>query len=80
MDTSIRAPLVAQMVKNLSEMQDTQVQPLGWEDPLEEEMKMSSSNLALRIPWTQKPVGLESMSSQRVRSNNLTTNHTFSEI
>ena len=79
MDTSIRASLVAQMVKNLSATQDIHVQPLGWEDPLEEEMTMSSSNLALRIPWTQKPGGLQSMSSQRVRCN-LTTNHTFSEV
>ena len=40
---------------------------------------MSSSSFALRIPWTEKPGGLESMSSQRV-GHNLATNHTFSEV
>ena len=43
-------PLVAQTVKNLPAMQETQVQPLGGEDPLEEEMATFSSNLAWRIP------------------------------
>ena len=44
-----------------------QVQSLGWEDPLEEGMATNSSVLAWRIPWTEKPGGLQSMGSQRVR-------------
>ena len=47
-------------------MQETQVQSLGWEDPLEEEMATHSSILAWRIPWTEEPVRLQSMGSQRV--------------
>ena len=54
------------MVKNLSAMQDTQVQSLGWEDPLEKEMAAHSSILAWRIPWTKEPGGLQSMGLQRV--------------
>ena len=46
---------MAQMVKNLSAMQDTQGQSLGWEDPLEKEMATHSSILAWRIPWTEEP-------------------------
>ena len=59
--------MVAQMVKNLPAMQETQVQSLGWEDPLEKEMATHSSILAWRIPWTEKPGGLQSMELQRVR-------------
>ena len=58
--------LVAQMVKNLPSMQETRVQSLGWEDPLEEEVATHSRILAWRIPWTQEPGGLQSMGSQRV--------------
>ena len=58
--------LEAQMVKNLPAMQDTQVQSLGWEDPLEKEMAAHSSILAWRIPWTKEPGGLQSMGLQRV--------------
>ena len=61
-----RAPLVAQMVKNLPAMQGTQVQSLGWEDSLEKRMATHSSILAWRIPWTE-PGGLQSMESQRIR-------------
>ena len=43
------------MVKNLPEIQETQVQPLGWEDPLEKAMATHSSILAWRIPWTEEP-------------------------
>ena len=43
------------MVKNLPAMQDTWVQSLGWEDPLEKEMATHSSILAWRIPWTEEP-------------------------
>ena len=60
---------MAQWVKNLPAMQETQemcVQSLGWEDPLEEEMATYSSILAWRIPWTEEPGGLQSMESQRV--------------
>ena len=52
-----RASLVAQMVKNLPAMQETQVQSLGQEDPLEKEMATHSSILAWRIPWTEEPGG-----------------------
>ena len=54
------------MVKNLSAVQETGVQPLGREDPLEEEMATHSSILAWKIPWTDKPGGLQSTGSQRV--------------
>ena len=47
-------------------MQKTQVQPLGWEDPLEEGMATHSSILAWRIPWTERPGRLQSTGSQRV--------------
>ena len=48
---ALGASLVAQTVKNLPAMQDTRVQSLGWEDPLEEVMATHSSILAWRIPW-----------------------------
>ena len=60
------ASLVAQMVKNLSAIQETQVQSLSLEEPLEKEMATYSSILAWRIPWTKKPGGLQSVGSQRV--------------
>ena len=59
--------LVAQMVKNLPAMQETQVQFLGQEDPLEKGMATQSSILPWRIPWTEEPGGLQSTGSQRVR-------------
>ena len=46
------------MVKNLPAKQETWVQSLGWEDPLEEEMETRSSILAWEIPWTEEPGGL----------------------
>ena len=49
------ASLVAQIVKNLTAMQETLVQYLGWEDPLEKEMAIHSSTLAWEIPWTEEP-------------------------
>ena len=55
------------MVKNPPAMQETWVQFLGWEDPLEEGMATHSSILAWRIPWTGEPGGLQSMGSQTVR-------------
>ena len=64
---SIGASLVAQMVKNLPVMQETQVRSLGWEDRLEKEMATNSSILAWKISWTKEPGRLHSMGSQRVR-------------
>ena len=61
-----RASLVAQMVKNLPAVQQTQVLSLDQEDPLEEDLAAHSSTLAWRIPWTEEPGGLRSMGSQRV--------------
>ena len=55
------ASLVAQTVKNLPAMQETQVQSLGWEDPLEKGMATHSSILAWRILWAEEPGGLQSM-------------------
>ena len=52
---------MAQSVKNLSAVQETRVQSLGWEDPLEEEMATHSSVLAWRIPWMEEPGVLQSM-------------------
>ena len=59
--------LVAQMVKCLPAMWETPVQFLGQEDPLEKEMATHSSTHAWKIPWMEKPGGLQSMGSQRVR-------------
>ena len=53
-----RVSLVAQTVKNLPAMQETQVWSIGWEDPLEKGMATHSSILAWRIPWTEEPGGL----------------------
>ena len=64
-----RASLVAQMVKNLPAMQETRVQSLGWENPLEEGTATHSSILAGMIPWTEETGGLQSMGSQRVGHN-----------
>ena len=58
------ASCVAQVVKNLPVMQETRVQLLGWEDPLEKEMATHSSILTWRIPWTEEPGRLQSMESQ----------------
>ena len=55
--------LVAQMVKHLPTMQETQVQSLGREDTLEKEMATHSSTLAWKIPWMEVPGGLQSMGS-----------------
>ena len=61
--------LETQTEKNLSEMQETWVQSLGQEDPLEEKMAIHCSVLAWEILWTEGPSGLQSMGSQRVRYN-----------
>ena len=54
---------MAQLVKNLPTMQETQVLSLAWEDTLEKEMAAHSSVLAWKIPWTREPGGLQSMGS-----------------
>ena len=59
----VRASLVAQMVKCLPTMQETWVQSLGQEDPLEKEMAIHSSSLAWKIPWMEEPGKLRSMGS-----------------
>ena len=60
---------MAQMVKCLPAIWETQVQSLGWEDPLEKEMATHSSTLAWKIPWTEAPDRIQSMVSQRVGHN-----------
>ena len=57
------------MVQNLPVMQETQVQALGWEDPLEKGMATHSGILTWRLPWTEEPGRLQSMGLQRVRHN-----------
>ena len=59
--------LVAQMMKNPPAVQETWLQPLGQEDPLEEGVATHSSIPAWRIPWTEEPGGLQCIGSQRVR-------------
>ena len=58
--------MVAQTVRSLLVIQETQVQSLGWEDPLEKEMAMHSSILIWKILWMEDPGRLQSMESQRV--------------
>ena len=65
---NINSP-VAQTVKYLSTMWETQIQSLGRKDPLEKEMATHSSTLAKKIPWMEEPGGLPSMGSQRVEHN-----------
>ena len=60
----MRASLIAQLVKNLPAVQETQVRFLGRKDPLEKEMATHSSILAWRIPWAEEPDRLQSMGSQ----------------
>ena len=60
------ASLVAQRLKHLPPMLETQVRSLGQEDPLEKEMATHSGILAWRIPWTEEPGGLQSLGSLRV--------------
>ena len=58
---------MAQMVKNLPTMQETQVWSLGKDDSLEKEIAIHSNILAQRFPWTEEPGGLQSVGSQKVR-------------
>ena len=60
---------MAQTVKNPPTLQETLVRSLGPEDPLQKVMATHSSILAWRIPWTEEPVGIQSMGSQRVGHN-----------
>ena len=62
----LKTTLVAQIVKNLSAMQDTWVWSLGWDDPLEKGMATHSIFLPGEFPWTEEPGRLQSMGSQRV--------------
>ena len=62
----MQASLVAQMVKCLPAMWETQVQSLGREDPLEKEMATHSSTLAWKISWMEEPGRLQSVGLQRV--------------
>ena len=63
---SLRLPWGAQMVKNQPALQETRVQSLGQEDPLEKGIGTHSSILAWRILWTEEPSGLQSIGLQRV--------------
>ena len=60
------------MVKNLSKMQEIQVQSLGQEDSLGKEMAMHSGVLAWRIPWTEEPGGLQSTGLESDMTDQLT--------
>ena len=62
-----RLSLVAQMVKNLPAVQEMWVWSLRWEDPLEKRMATHSSILVWRIPWTEDPIGLQSMGLSRTQ-------------
>ena len=67
------ASLVAQIVKCLPTLQETWVWSLGQENPLEKEMVIHSSSLAWKIPWIEEPGRLQSVGSQRVRHNWVTS-------
>ena len=71
----IRAPLVAQRVKNPPAVQETGVRSLGRKDPLEKGKATYSGILAWRIPWTEEPGGLQSMESQTLEHNWVTNTH-----
>ena len=65
-ETRLISDFVAQTVKRLPAIWETQVRFLGREDPLEKEMAIHSSTLAWKIPWMEEPDRLQSMGSQRV--------------
>ena len=75
--TFLWASLVAQMVKNLPTKRETWVRSLGQKDPLEKGKATPSSILAWETPWTEKPVGLQSMGPQRVGHSWVTNTFTF---
>ena len=66
MRTLLGTSLVAQSVKNLPAVQETQILSLGWEDPLEKEIANHSSIVAWKIPWTEEPSRLQSLESQEL--------------
>jgi len=68
---------VSQTEKNLPAMQETRVQSLGREDPLEKGIATHSSIIAWRIPWTEEPGRLQSMRSQRVGHDRVTNTLTL---
>ena len=72
--------MVAQTVKNLPAMQETQVQSLSWDDPLERGMCTHSSILALEIPWTEEPGKLQSVGSQTQTTEVSYHTHTCSAV
>ena len=78
--SATRASLVAQTVKRLPEVRETQVRSLGWEDPLEKEMATHSSILAWKIPWTEEPGGLQSLGLQKSRTRLSDFTFTFSGV
>ena len=63
---SFGVSFIAQLVKNLPAVRETQVRSLGWEDPLEKEMATHFSILAWRIPWTEELSRLQSMESKEL--------------
>ena len=70
---------MAQIVKNLSAVQETWVQHPGQEDPLENGLATHCSVLAWEIPWTEEPGGLQSMGRKRVRHDFMTKHHSITE-
>ena len=64
---------MAQRVKRPPAVRETRVRSLGREDPLEKEMPTHSSTLAWKIPWMEEPGGLQSMGSQRVGHDSMTS-------
>ena len=66
LNPSVSTSLVAQLVETLPAMQETRIQFLGWEDPLEKEMATHFRILAQEILWTEQPGGLQSMGSQEL--------------
>ena len=74
------ASLVAQMVKRLPSMQETWVQSLGWEYPLEKEMAAHSSIHAWKIPWTEEPGGLHTVSPWSPKESDTTERLHFTSL
>ena len=67
-------------VKNWHAIQELQVRSLGWEDRLEEGMATHSSILSWRIPWTEKPGGLQSMGHKELDTTEQLSEHTHTHI
>ena len=70
---------MAQMIKCLPAGWETWIRSLGWDDPLEKEMAAHSSILVWKIPWTGEPGRLQSMGSQRVRHDRVTSLSLFGD-